>query len=84
MTKGTGMGQLGRPSGARFRTYERLKRHAERVKGSLFDLPDHLTIQSDDSRLPERIPINLLNRFAEVPTCFSSAAMCSTPLATKA
>lgn len=33
-------GQLGRPSGARFRTYERLKRHAEKVKGTLFDLPD--------------------------------------------
>ncbi|MCR5943451.1 NgoFVII family restriction endonuclease [Ochrobactrum sp. XJ1] len=33
-------GQLGRPSGARFRTYERLKRHADKVKGSLFDLPE--------------------------------------------
>jgi hypothetical protein len=33
-------GQLGRPSGARFRTYERLKRHAEKVKGTLFDLPE--------------------------------------------
>ena len=33
-------GQLGRPSGARFRTYERLKRHADKVKGELFDLPD--------------------------------------------
>lgn len=33
-------GQLGRPSGARFRSYERLKRHAEKVKGSLFDLPE--------------------------------------------
>lgn len=33
-------GQLGRPSGARFRTYERLKRHAEKIKGELFDLPD--------------------------------------------
>jgi superfamily II DNA or RNA helicase len=32
-------GQLGRPSGARFRTYERLKRYAEKVKGTLFDLP---------------------------------------------
>lgn len=30
-------GQLGRPSGARFRTYERLKRYAELVKGTLFD-----------------------------------------------
>ena len=30
-------GQLGRPSGARFRTYERLKRHAEDVENTLFD-----------------------------------------------
>ena len=30
-------GQLGRPSGARFRTYERLKRYTEQVKGTLFD-----------------------------------------------
>lgn len=33
-------GQLGRPSGARFRTYERLKRYADKVRGSLFDLPE--------------------------------------------
>ena len=33
----TGGGQLGRPSGARFRTYERLKRYAEEVKDTLFD-----------------------------------------------
>ncbi|MCG3204280.1 MAG: RNA polymerase-associated protein RapA [Elusimicrobia bacterium] len=30
-------GQLGRPSGARFRTYERLKRYTEDVKNTLFD-----------------------------------------------
>jgi Superfamily II DNA and RNA helicases len=30
-------GQLGRPSGARFRAYERLKRFAEEVKGTLFE-----------------------------------------------
>jgi len=29
-------GQLGRPSGARFRTYERLKRHATALEGTLF------------------------------------------------
>lgn len=29
-------GQLGRPSGARFRVYERLKAYAERVRGTLF------------------------------------------------
>lgn len=33
-------GTLGRPTGARFRTYERLKRYAEQVKGSLFDSPE--------------------------------------------
>ena len=33
-------GQLGRPSGARFRAYERLKRYAEQVKGTLFDPPE--------------------------------------------
>ena len=33
-------GQLGRPSGARFRTYERLKRHAAQVKDTLFDTPE--------------------------------------------
>lgn len=31
-------GQLGRPSGARFRTYTRLKQHAEDVRGQLFDV----------------------------------------------
>jgi len=30
-------GQLGRPSGAKFRTYERLKQYAEQVKGQLWD-----------------------------------------------
>ncbi len=33
-------GQLGRPSGARFRTYERLKRYAGQIKGTLFDTPE--------------------------------------------
>jgi superfamily II DNA or RNA helicase len=33
-------GQLGRPSGARFRTYERLKQYAEDVKGTPFDKPE--------------------------------------------
>lgn len=38
-------GQLGRPSGARFRTYERLKHYAADVKGTLFDGPAlHKTI----------------------------------------
>ena len=33
-------GQLGRPSGARFKTYERLKAYAADVHGTLFDTPD--------------------------------------------
>ena len=38
-------GQLGRPSGARFRAYTRLKAHAEAIKGQLFDVdPLHKAI----------------------------------------
>jgi superfamily II DNA or RNA helicase len=33
-------GQLGRPSGARFKTYERLKGYAGDVRGTLFDTPE--------------------------------------------
>ena len=33
-------GGLGRPSGARYRTYERLKRYADDVRGELFDTPE--------------------------------------------
>ena len=33
-------GQLGRPSGARFKTYERLKAHAADIQGQIFDSPD--------------------------------------------
>lgn len=40
-------GQLGRPSGARFRTYERLKRYLETVKDTLFDTL-HLRRAIDD------------------------------------
>lgn len=38
----SGGGQLGRPSGARFRTYERLKDYAERNQGTLFVTPELL------------------------------------------
>jgi superfamily II DNA or RNA helicase len=45
-------GQLGRPSGARFRTYERLKAYAEEVKGTLFDLPGLLHAIEDIYKFP--------------------------------
>jgi superfamily II DNA or RNA helicase len=56
-------GQLGRPSGARFRTYERLKRYAERVKGTLFDLPQLAKVIEEIYRYPLRqSAIDTLNR----------------------
>lgn len=45
-------GQLGRPSGARFRTYERLRRYAAQVKGTLFDSPDMHRVIDDIYRFP--------------------------------
>ncbi len=47
-------GQLGRPSGARFRTYERLKRYAERVKGTLFDTAELAKAIEEIYRFPLR------------------------------
>jgi hypothetical protein len=47
-------GQLGRPSGARFRTYQRLKRHAEEIKGTLFESPELLKAIEDIYRYPLR------------------------------
>lgn len=47
-------GQLGRPSGARFRTYERLKRYAEEVKGTLFDTPALNKVIEEIYRYPLR------------------------------
>ncbi len=47
-------GQLGRPSGARFRTYERLKRYADKVKGTLFDLPQLTKAIEEIYRFPLR------------------------------
>jgi len=56
-------GQLGRPSGARFRTYERLKRHAEHVKGTLFDSPPLAKAIEEIYRYPLRqSAIDTLNR----------------------
>ena len=39
-TEKTAGGQLGRPGGARFRTYERLKAYLAELKGTLVALPD--------------------------------------------
>jgi superfamily II DNA or RNA helicase len=47
-------GQLGRPSGARFRTYERLKHHAEQVKGTLFDTIELAKAVEEIYRFPLR------------------------------
>lgn len=47
-------GQLGRPSGARFRTYERLKRYAEQVKSTLFDTPQLAKAIEEIYRFPLR------------------------------
>ncbi|WP_423225925.1 helicase-related protein [Candidatus Amarolinea aalborgensis] len=47
-------GQLGRPSGARFRTFTRLKGYAERIKGTFFDNPELLKAVDDIYRYPLR------------------------------
>lgn len=57
-------GQLGRPSGARFKTYERLKRHAEQVRGTLFDTQDLHRAIEDIYNYPLRpVAVDTLNRF---------------------
>lgn len=45
-------GQLGRPSGARFRTYERLKAYADSIKGTLFASADLLKAIEDIYKYP--------------------------------
>ena len=47
-------GQLGRPSGARFRTYERLKDYASEVEGTLFDTPQLRQVIENIYRYPLR------------------------------
>jgi hypothetical protein len=47
-------GQLGRPSGARYRTYERLKGYAEHVKGTLLATDELLRVIDDIYRFPLR------------------------------
>ena len=56
-------GQLGRPSGARFRTYERLKRFADDVKGTLPDTPQLRRVLEDIYNYPLRqLAADTLNR----------------------
>jgi superfamily II DNA or RNA helicase len=56
-------GQLGRPSGARFRTYERLKSYAQEMKGTLFVSEELLKAIDEIYRYPLRqSAIDTLNR----------------------
>ena len=56
-------GQLGRPSGARFRAYERLKNYAENAKGTLFDTDSLRRAIEDIYRYPLRqTAVDTLNR----------------------
>jgi hypothetical protein len=45
-------GQLGRPSGARFRTYERLQAYAANMRGTLFETPELLRALEEIYRFP--------------------------------
>ena len=56
-------GQLGRPSGARFRTYTRLKAYADTIKGQLFDVDALHKAIDDIYRYPLRpSAVDTLNR----------------------
>ena len=56
-------GQLGRPSGARFRTYTRLKAYAEAIRGQLFDVEALHRAIGDIYRYPLRSSaVDTLNR----------------------
>jgi superfamily II DNA or RNA helicase len=56
-------GQLGRPSGARFKTYERLKRYTEEVQGTLLESQELLHAVDDIYRYPLRpVAVDTLNR----------------------
>ncbi len=56
-------GQLGRPSGARFRSYERLKSYVQEMKGTLFVTDELLKAIDDIYRYPLRqSAIDTLNR----------------------
>ena len=54
---------MGRPSGARFRTYTRLKAYADAIKGQLFDVDALHKAIDDIYRYPLRpLAVDTLNR----------------------
>jgi hypothetical protein len=56
-------GALGRPSGARFRTYERLKRYATDLKGTLFETAELQRAIEEIYRYPlQQSAVDSLNR----------------------
>ena len=56
-------GQLGRPSGARFRTYQRLKDYVSEVEGTLFETPELKQVIENIYRYPLRpVAKDILNR----------------------
>ena len=56
-------GQLGRPSGAKYRTYERLKAYADEIKGTLFESKTLIAALDEIYRYPLRQgAIDTLNR----------------------
>ena len=56
-------GQLGRPSGARYRVYTRLKAYADSITGQLFDTPELHQALDDIYRYPLRpAAVDTLNR----------------------
>jgi superfamily II DNA or RNA helicase len=56
-------GSLGRPSGAKYKTYERLKRHAAAIKGTLFNTQALQLTIDDIYKYPLReSAVDLLNR----------------------
>lgn len=62
MEKTTG-GQLGRPSGAKFRAYERLKQYAEQVRGTLGDTQElRLALQALYDFPLRTVAVDTLNR----------------------
>jgi superfamily II DNA or RNA helicase len=68
-------GQLGRPSGARFRCYERLTRYAAEVKDTLFDRQDLHRAIEDIYRFPLRDAAkDILNRLLKAHASDESLA----------